>query len=123
MLKLYKDKFIIKLILNVSFINEVVVDLNGVKREVFIFFWEKVMFFYFNGIILYVLCIFFFIDESIYIILGRIIIYGYVMVGVFLILISKIFFIVLVVGKEIFIDNDFFEGYLDYVSEYDSLKV
>lgn len=66
---------------------------------------------------------FFFIDESIYIILGRIIIYGYVMVGVFLILISKIFFIVLVVGKEIFIDNDFFEGYLDYVSEYDSLKV
>lgn len=113
MLNLYSDNFIVMLFLNVIFIKEFVMDFNGVKREVFIFFWEKVMLFYFEGTIIYVLRIFLVIDESIYETLGRIMFYGYVMVGVFLALLSKIFFIVFVVGKENVIDNDFFEGFLD----------
>ena len=123
MLKLYKDKSITKSILNVSFINEAAVDLNGVKREAFTLFWEKAMLLYFNGTTSYVPRISPSIDESIYTILGRIITHGYVMVGVFPTSISKIFFTALVAGKETLTDNDFLEGYLDYVSEYDSLKV
>ena len=65
MLNLYSDKSIVQSLLNVTFINEPAMDLNGVKREAFTLFWEKVMPVYFEGTTTYVPLISPAIDESI----------------------------------------------------------
>lgn len=98
-------------------------DLNGVKQEAFTLFWEKVMPLYFEGTTTYVPRISPGIDESIYTALGRIMSHGYVMVGIFPTLISKTFFTALVAGKENVTDEDFLDGFLDYVSSYDKLRL
>ena len=123
MLNLYRDNSIVKSLLNVTFIKEPAMDLNGVKREAFTLFWEKVMSLYFEGTTTYVPRISPAINESIYNTLGRIMSHGYVMVGVFPTLLSKTFFTALVAGKENVTDNDFLEGFLDYVSFYDNVKL
>ena len=43
MLQLYKDKGVAEGLLNVNFCNEPALDMDGVKREAFTLFWEKVM--------------------------------------------------------------------------------
>lgn len=123
MLNLYSDNSIVMSLLNVTFIKEPAMDLNGVKREAFTLFWEKVMSLYFEGTTTYVPRISPAIDESIYKTLGRIMSHGYVMVGVFPALLSKTFFTALVAGKENVTDNDFLEGFLDYVSSYDNVRL
>ena len=123
MLNLYRDNSIVKSLLNVTFIKEPAMDLNGVKREAFTLFWEKVMSLYFESTTTYVPRISPAIDESIYNTLGRIMSHGYVMVGVFPTLLSKTFFTALVAGKENVTDNDFLEGFLDYVSSYDNVRL
>ena len=123
MLNLYSDNSIVKSLLNVTFIKEPAMDLNGVKREAFTLFWEKVMSLYFESTTTYVPRISPAIDESIYNTLGRIMSHGYVMVGVFPTLLSKTFFTALVAGKENVTDNDFLEGFLDYVSSYDNVRL
>ena len=37
----YSDNSKVKSLLNVTFIKELAMDLNGVKREAFTLFWEK----------------------------------------------------------------------------------
>lgn len=99
MFRLYSKGDVIECFLNVNFYNEFVVDFDGVKREVFIFFWEKVFLIYFDGINSYVLWILLVINEIVYISLGRILSYGFLMVGVFLIFFNKIFIFVFFVVK------------------------
>ena len=83
MLNLYGDKSTVESLLSVTFVNEPAMDLDGVKREAFTLFWEKVMSLYFEGTTTYVPRISPAIDESIYTRLGRVLSHGYVMVGVF----------------------------------------
>ena len=96
---------------------------DGVKREAFTLFWEKVTSLYFEGTTTYVPRISPAIDESIYTRLGRVLSHGYVMVGVFPALISKPFFTALVAGKENVTDDDFLEGFFDYISCYDNIRL
>lgn len=65
------------------------------------------------------------IDESIYTRLpvGRILSHGYVMLGVFPALISKPFFTAPFAEKENITDNDFLNGFLDYISCYDNTRL
>lgn len=123
MLNLYSDKSIVDSPLNVTFVNEPAMDLDGVKREAFTLFWEKVMPLYFEGTTTYIPRISPAIDESIYTILGRILSHGYVMVGVFPTLLSKTFFTALIAGKENVTDDDFLGGFLDYISCYDNIRL
>lgn len=123
MLNLYGDKSTVESLLNVTFVNEPAMDLDGVKREAFTLFWEKVMSLYFEGTTTYVPRISPAIDESIYTRLGRVLSHGYVMVGVFPALISKPFFTALVAGKENVTDDDFLEGFFDYISCYDNIRL
>ena len=78
---------------------------------------------YFEGTTTYVPRISPAIDESIYTRLGRVLSHGYVMVGVFPALISKPFFTALVAGKENVTDDDFLEGFFDYISCYDKIRL
>lgn len=78
---------------------------------------------YFEGTTTYASCISPAIDESIYTALGRIMSHGYVMVGIFPTLISKTLFTAVVAGKENVTDEDFLDGFLDYVSSYDKLRL
>ncbi|XP_078368408.1 uncharacterized protein LOC144652258 [Oculina patagonica] len=123
MLNLYNEKSTVESLLNVTFVNEPAMDLNGVKREAFTLFWEKVMPLYFEGTTTYVPRISPAIDESIYTALGRIMSHGYVMVGIFPTLISETFFTALVAGKEYVTEEDFLDGFLDFVSSYDKLRL
>ena len=95
MLQLYKDKGVAEGLLNVNFCNEPALDMDGVKREAFTLFWEKVMLLYFDGTTTYVLPISPSIDESVYVTLGRILSHGFVMVGVFPTMINEVFFSIL----------------------------
>ena len=100
-------------------------DLNRVKREAFTLFWEKVMPLYFEGTTTYVPRISPAINESIYTAIGRItcMSHGYAIVGIFPTLISKTFFTALVAGKENVTDEDFLDGFLDFVSSYEKLRL
>ena len=123
MLNLYRDKSIVESLLNVTFVDEPAMDLDGVKREAFTLFWEKVMLLYFEGTTTYVPRISPAIDESIYTRLGRILSHGYIMVGVFPTLLSKPFFTALVAGKENVTDDYFLGGFFDYISSYDNIRL
>ena len=67
MLNLYGNKSTEESLLNVTFMNEPAMDLDGVKRVAFTTFCEKVMPFYFERTVTYVPRISPAIDESIYI--------------------------------------------------------
>ncbi|CAH3188323.1 unnamed protein product, partial [Porites evermanni] len=123
MLQLYKDKGVAEGLLNVNFCNEPALDMDGVKREAFTLFWEKVMPLYFDGTTTYVPRISPSIDESVYVTLGRILSHGFVMVGVFPTMINEVFFSILMAGNENVRDDDFLEGFLEFVSCYESLRL
>jgi len=123
MLSLYGDEHVTGSLLNVNFYNEPALDFDGVKREAFTLFWEKVLPIYFDGINSYVPRISPAIDESTYISLGRILSHGFLMVGVFPTSLNKIFVSVLLAGKEDVSDQNFLEGLLEYISSYDSLRI
>ena len=123
MLQLYKDKGVAEGLLNVNFCNEPALDMDGVKREAFTLFWEKVMPLYFDGTTTHVPRISLSIDESVYVTLGRILSHGFVMVGVFPTMINEVFFSILMAGNENVRDDDFLEGFLEFVSCYESLRL
>ncbi|XP_068737663.1 uncharacterized protein [Montipora capricornis] len=123
MLRLYSKGDVTECLLNVNFYNESAVDFDGVKREAFTLFWEKVLPIYFDGINSYVPRISPAIDETVYISLGRILSHGFLMVGVFPTSLNKIFISALLVGKQHVSDQNFLEGFLDYISSYDSLRM
>jgi len=123
MLQFYSNNDTVDSILSVRFKDEPAIDFDGVKREAFTLFWEKAFPLYFEGTASYVSRISPSIEESIYISLGRILSHGYVMAGVFPTLINKVFFSIILCGKDSVSDEDFLEGFLEYVSSYDSIKL
>ena len=62
------------------------------------------------------------IDETTYTTLGRILSHRFLMVEVFPPSLNKVFF-VLLTGTENVSDPDFLEGFLDYISYYDNLRL
>lgn len=123
MLNLYSDNNVTGCLLNFNFSNEPALDFNGVKREAFTLFWEKVLPIYFEGTNSYVPRISPDIEETMYTTLGRILSHGFLMVGVFPACLNKVFFTALITGRENISDPDFLEGFLDYLSYYDNLRL
>ena len=123
MLNLYSDNNVTGCLLNFNFVNEPALDFDGVKREAFTLFWEKVLPIYFEGTNSYVPRISPDIEETMYTTLGRILSHGFLMVGVFPPSLNKVFFTALISGRENVSDLDFLEGFLDYVSYYDNLRL
>ena len=123
MLNLYSDNNVMGFLFNFNFLNEPALDFDGVKREAFTLFWEKVLPIYFEGTNSYVPRISPDIEETMYTTLGRILSHGFLMVGVFPPSLNKVFFTALLSGKENVSDQSFLEGLLDYVSCYDNLRL
>lgn len=123
MLSLYSEERVTESLLNFNFYNEPAVDFDGVKREAFSLFWEKLLPIYFDGTNSYVPRVSPSVDESTYVKLGRILSHGFLMVGVFPTSLNKIFVAVLLAGKEDVSDQNFIEGFLEYISSYDSLRI
>jgi hypothetical protein len=63
------------------------------------------------------------IDEDVYTILGRLLWHGYVLTGVFPISVNKVFVALMLSGKDSISDEDFLEGFLEYASSYERLKL
>jgi hypothetical protein len=59
----------------------------------------------------------------VYTVLGRILWHGFVLSGVFPISINKVFLALVLAGKDSISDEDFLEGFLEYVSSYERLKL
>ena len=58
-----------------------------------------------------------------YIVLGRLLWHGYVLSGVFPTSINKVFLALMLAGKESIGDEDFLEGFMEYVSSYERIKL
>ena len=105
------EKRVTESLLNFNFYNEPAVDFDGVKREAFSLFWEKLLPIYFDGTNSYVPRVSPSVDESTYVMLDRILSHGFLMVGVFPTSLNKIFVAVFLAGKEDVSDQNFLEGF------------
>ena len=98
-------------------------DLDGVKREVFSLFWERAFEKFFEGHSTFVPRVGPDVLDSQYQVIGRVMSHCYLLTGMFPSAISKVFVTALLVGKEVLSGEDYICGLLEYVSEYDSMRL
>lgn len=96
-------------------------DMDGVKREVFTLFWERALDTFFEGHSTFVPRVGPDVPDSHYQTIGRVISHCYLLLGMFLSVISKVFITALLAGKDALSADDYISGFLEHVSEYDSL--
>lgn len=123
MMLAYADPEIVHSFITIRFTDECGLDFDGIKREAYSLFWENAIPRYFEGTCTFVPRICPGIDENVYTVLGRLLWHGYVLSGVFPISINKVFLALMLAGKESISDEDFLEGFLEYVSSYERLKL
>ena len=122
MMSAYVDQDIVKSFITIQFKDECGLDFDGIKREVYSLFWENAIPCFFEGTCTFVPRICPGIEENVYTILGRILWHGYILSGVFPISI-KVFLTLMLAGKESINDEDFLDGFLEYVSSYQRVKL
>ena len=123
MMSAYVDQDIVKSVITIQFKDECGLDFDGIKREAYSLFWENAIPRYFEGTCTFVPRICPGIEENVYTILGRILWHGYILSGVFPISINKVFLTLMLAGKESINDEGFLDGFLEYVSSYERVKL
>lgn len=123
MMSAYADPDIVQRFITIRFTEECGVDFDGIKREAYSLFWENAIPRFFEGTCTFVPRISPGIEENVYTVLGRILWHGFVLSGVFPISINKVFLALVLAGKDSISDEDFLEGFLEYVSSYERLKL
>ena len=123
MMLAYVDTEMVKSFITIRFSNECGLDFDGIKREAYSLFWENAIPRYFEGTCTLVPRVSPGIDEKVYTILGRLLWHGYVLSGVFPVSVNKVFVALMLAGKDSISDEDFLEGFLEYVSSYKRLKL
>ena len=102
-----------------QFVGEPGLDLDGIKRDVFTLFWRQARSRFLEGI-----------DNSFiprvtgmsreqYVLIGRIISYGYVTAGIFPVFLNKAFMQALLCGDDSLADQHFRDALLDYLTVYE----
>ena len=105
----YVDQDIVKRFITIQFKDECGLAFDAIKQEAYSLFWENAIPRYFEGTCTFVPRICPGIEENVYTILGRILWHGYILSGV--------------AGKESINDEDFLDGFLEYVSSYERVKL
>jgi hypothetical protein len=123
MMLAYEDEELVNSFITVRFSDECGVDFDGIKREAYSLFWENAIPCYFEGTCTFVPRICPGIEENVYVVLGRLSWHGYVLSGVFSISLNRVFLALMLAGKERISDDDFLEGFMEYVSSYERLKL
>jgi hypothetical protein len=95
-------------------------DRDGVKREIYSIFWEKITCHYFDGGKSFVPRVGPDIADDLCKILGRALIHCFLLMRIMPIQISKAFMIAVIVGEESLLDQDFLDAFLEYVLDYEA---
>ena len=106
-----------------KFNNEEGMDMDGVKREVYSLFWEGAMMRFFDGSNTVVPKMGPEIQDNDLDALGRIINHGFVLTGIFPIMINKGFMTGALLGRDSLSDDDIVDCFFEFVSDYDSLQL
>lgn len=95
--------------------------MDGVKRKVFTLFWERALEKFFEGHSTFVPRVGPDVPDSHYQTIRRVISHSYLLIGMFPSAISKVFLTAFLAGKDALSADDYISGFLEDVSEYNSL--
>ena len=102
-----------------KYIDEPGVDLDGIKRDVFSLFWRQSSCRFLEGNDYSFVPRATGIPREQYVLIGRILSYGYVTAGIFPTFVNRAYMQALLCGEDSLTDDNLLEGILDYLSTYE----